>query len=290
IELIILQGKTMDILNKLEDFLFDWLGLSVPGIVGFSLTLFPFLLIDPQKIIDSKSYASELIFINNSFEIFIKLSIYSKTTLAIFFMIFSYILGNIIKVTSGLSYSIISDILDERLLKAGNRIINFLKTCNFIRKILNFINNIFPIKVITKEIVNIFRFKSPKYSLSNKYLDFMKKKIQVDKSEELDWYDVYKYCLYEANYKKIRSFSGIFLAKYNFFKCLAFLCLLSSIYYYYFFQLYGKFVYDVVNVNYLFIFLFITFYSLHTKYKKYYTLCGNEAIIASFMFHNQNEK
>lgn len=280
----------MDVLIKLEDFLFDWLGLSVPGVVAISLILFPFFLIDPQKISNSQDYTSGLLFFKNSYGIFVKLSFYSKTTLAIFFMISTYILGNLIKVISGLCYSILSDIFDERLFKFGNLILTYLKTKNFITITINFLDKFFPIKTIIMEFINVFRFKSKKYTLSTEYFEFMKKKIQVENSENLDWYDVYKYCLYEANFKKIRSFSGIFLAKYNFFKCLAFLCLISAVYYYYFFMHFGGLVYDVVNLNYLFIFIFITFYSLHTKYKKYYTLCGNEAIIASFMFHNQSEK
>ena len=159
--------------------------------------------------------------------------------------------------------------------------------------ILNFIGGLYSFGYY---IVNsIFSFKSPDYYKDNEKLipDIVKKinkKLNTNYPET--WYSLYKISNVIMEQEKIKSLSFRFLAKYNFYRSLALIFLLNFIYIIYFFKEYNDIISTSGNNIYdtLLIINSLLWFTFHEKYKRYWTLCGNEALISLFYFISKSEK
>lgn len=247
-------------MEKLEYFLYDILGLCVPGFVVLISIEFKLGII---KIIDDiltvvPQDCFELLFF-------------------IFLIITCYILGSVLKVLSDIFYKIMQRIFDENINKFTNRKLSGFKTC--LKNIIG--------KDIYEIVAGIFIFKTQDSgSEFEPYYNAIKENEEIKKNTQLDGkeqnkfnYDLYKLAQIVMMNNSIKTHSNLFLAKYYLYKLLAswaFLYILMVIIYY------NSFIHPILII----IVLFLCFLTLHKKYKLYKKLNGNELIIALYYFLN----
>lgn len=238
---------------------YDILGLFIPG--GLFLMIFGHIFE-----LDIFNY---LININTAdkFKLIFKLSQLSISL---------YLIGNILKIISQIFYDLFSSIFDEMIMKWISLLYNYIFSSK--KK--------FPILVFLKNFSkNIFYFKANKYFSVNEFMiNEIVENINKKKNIKLknNWDSIYKIGkMYEEN-KPIKSLSSVFLAKYTLYRSLSFIFFIN-------------FLLVLLKDNYLietiyqkipnFLFIIISFFSwlaFHIKYKRYYTYCGNETLVALY--------
>jgi hypothetical protein len=119
----------------------------------------------------------------------------------------------------------------------------------------------------------------------NKCVDRINQRLNT--SFQKEWsYSLFKFstALFEQEAK--RSLTVFFLAKYNLYRSLSFIFFTSFFYLILFFNVMEKFLtptqYNLRGpILWGLVFLWFTF---HVKYKRYWTLCGNEALVSLFHY------
>ena len=284
----------MQAFEKIEEFLFDFLGLIIPGVLlGILMFLFPLISSDFTKII--KDFQLENRFF---FEMLIKVKtanyrLISNKEFIIVFCFISYILGHSIKVLSKYKYNIGKWFFDDGLLLLISKIFSKvleLKLPKFISiwvircKLLNW----FIIKTPLKKLfLEVFTFKADSYdrgnsSIKTEVLEMLNRNYKVNFPKE--WYSIYQISRIITMQENLKNLSQKFLAKYTFYKSLSLIFLFNQMYmaiYHYYFKNYftkiGHSIYGcllVVNI--------ILWFTFHSKYKRYWTLCGNELLMSLF--------
>lgn len=294
-----------DSFSKIENFLFDILGLVLPGIIFLAILILPILLIDiskiPLLIIDGSFILSELSTISKTFKLYCTANLSLVIT---FLIITSYLIGHFIKVFAIIKYEIFTAVFDKSLNKLTKWLFEKLKLSLYIFYLKYFQTNIYttsgykwtkdmfyPFKNI---IIKIFVFKPADYfkendSLRTNCVNIIN--IRVGTTFPDKWYSVYKLSNVIINQENIKSLAGSFLAKYNLYRSLAFIFIFATIYYFLFFTVSANYIaQDLKKIGSLIlltsIFLWFTF---HYKYKRYWTLCGNETLVSLFYFLNKNK-
>lgn len=272
-----------EILEKIEDFLFDFLGLTIPGILFNFFLLFPIYLIEQSKI-SSQREAYFLIYLNELAErISFAINKYSDTALLVVFILFSYIIGHTIKVFSKLQYDFFESIFDNFLIGPLFGKISSWKITERLKKIavLNFLGKLFE---------KLFYFEPKKYNENIKNYVFKKIK-DKDSNFSDDWHEVYKYSRILIAQENIKSLSYNFLSKYNFYRSLSFLFLINLVYELYIFHDYSLLFYEgLINTKPLIISAnLILWFTFHEKYKRYWKLCGEEAVMDAYYYLLKNK-
>jgi hypothetical protein len=293
-----------DFLDKLQDFLFDILGLILPGFVFICCLFVPIYLFDFSKIqVPNQNQSSILtlyIWLSKQKVFIISDSI--KSPLLIF--LFSYIMGHLVKVFSIIQYDIFTSVFDKFLNKIFILLYNLLGRVlrGIVRRIdrnNNLLNSIFyksllsffsPIKDIARK---IFTFKSPDYFKDNETLrtesvNLLNQKLSTTFPSV--WYSLYKFSTVLAIQENIKSLAGNFLAKYNLYRSLSFTFLFSAILFYCFFTaLKENHFYGIAYLEkYVLILTTLLWFSFHVKYKRYWTLCGNETLVSLYYYLNKS--
>lgn len=168
----------------------------------------------------------------------------------------------------------------------------FKQTTHFYTGIINIIIGVF--EFMAGFASDIFKFKPLDYEPDN---ENMCKEVsnQIHSKYEFlppDWYSIYKLSAVIIREENIKSLSPTYLAKYNFYRSLAFLFLLNTIYIYilynkasYFISPLGwQLVYPICFTNMVF---WLTF---HEKYKRYWKLCGNDSLVSLFYFFDRSKE
>lgn len=208
----------------------------------------------------------------------------------IIFILISYIMGHLIKIFSKKLYQLSEKIFDEYFY------ILFKNT--FDKNLLNFIKyesnekyniNIFIIfskllYFIITLLKDIFLFCAKNYDdkfnhMHTECIQILQKKYHISKKHNIDdWYVFYKLAQYIENENNIKTKAREFLAKYNFYRSCSCIFLVHLI----FLLLHYKIGFSTnpkYNDTYLIIILDILFwFTFHTKYKRYWTMCSNETI------------
>jgi hypothetical protein len=304
------------LLEKLDEFLFDILGLLAPGLI--SLLLF----LSPQLFIYS---------VNNSTEplskYLIKLANYlSEHTVlwASFLLLICYILGHTIKVFSKYPYKLFSIVIDEGILKIIcllryklevkvkemddsklnlrlNSLLfiidpNYRKKCYFVGLIneksfygilLEFI--VSTIDFILQIFSDVFVFETKKYMIVNQdieknVLQKIRAKYNFDYPDK--WLSIYRLSNIILDQKNITTLSARYLAKYNFYRSLSFIFMLNFGYIYYIYKLYNLDSY--ISIYLIMIINFILWLTFHEKFKRYWMLSGNETLLNIFYYLHEN--
>lgn len=247
-------------MEKVEYFLYDILGLCIPGFVVI-LTL-----------------DFRIDFISTIIELLVDIP---KCCFAFLFgailLITCYIVGSLLKIISKYLYKIMQRIFDECI----NKFINSLKSFTYIKKELKLLLGDDLYELVAK----IFVFKVQKLGAEFKeYYNKIKEKIDIktgpkridDNQNDFD-YDIYKLAQIIAMNNSIKTHSNLFLAKYHLYKllaCWSFLYIFIVIIYNY------NFSHPIL----LILGLIITFIAFNEKYKLYKELNGNELIMALYFF------
>ncbi|OVE68227.1 hypothetical protein CCS79_09940 [Clostridium diolis] len=299
-------------MDKIEDFLFDLLGLVAPGLIAIIFICFPIIVLDLNKInLDIYKNERSLLYISIEYIIRNLKFEYLTSMYAIFIvLLISYVLGHIVKVFSKYQYQLCSEIFDKGFNKFFENIIyNFKKIEKMPFKLLNpnFIKelrkreewyiNLFSIIIgvivfISKLLKDVFYFSAPSYYSDNeKIKENVIKKINLKYKINFPetWYSIYKISNIIMQQEKLKTLSSRFLAKYNFYRSMAFLFFMNLIYVLFFFTKYsdtisqlGHSLYGIIVVS--DILFWITF---HEKFKRYWTICGNESLMSLFYFLNK---
>jgi hypothetical protein len=101
------------------------------------------------------------------------------------------------------------------------------------------------------------------------------------------WYSIYKYSVILHHQSKLKSLTENYLSKYNLYRSLSLIFGLAIPYYILLIS-----IIDVESIGidasspvrmYIFIVLGIFWYTFHVKFKRYWILCGNEALMSLFV-------
>jgi hypothetical protein len=294
-----------EFLSKIENFLFDILGLVLPGIIFLLLFISPISFLSyskiPEKVISGSFILSTLI---TSFNI---LKTYWNENLNItlfILLVISYILGHTIKVFSIIVYDFLVALFDKTfnliVVYLFNRVIFILNSVSKFLTNRDFDKTSFykRIRVLVAPIGNtiskIFTFTSPSYfeaneSMKTNCVTLLNQRLNTNYPDV--WHSVYKLSKVIQQQEEIKTLSDNFLAKYNLYRSLSFVFILTTAYYFYFFR---------VSINYLSpelakiipLILYasiILWFTFHYKYKRYWTLCGNETLVSLFYFLNKKQ-
>lgn len=205
------------------------------------------------------------------------------------FVIAAYLLGHVIKVFSKVQYDLLEGFLDKGLWRLGAWLLTKMPSWPSEAK---WLKHAAPFKVVREFLQEVFSFQRMNYRPE---MEPMYQRVKTLISEKLDheftadWHGFYKFADAIAQQEGLPSKTYTFLAKYNFYRSLAFLFLLNFFYIWWVNSNYGTalpthFVRVAIVANFLF------WFSFHEKYKRYWQLCGNESIAMAYYFLSKPQK
>lgn len=294
-----------DFFIKIENFLFDILGLVLPGFIFLLLLLLPLVCLDfnsiDKQLTNSSYLLSSFLAVENL--LLFKKSI-SDSQLVILIGIVSYLLGHVVKVFSIIMYDFLVVVFD----KSFNKLIIWLWDILyspfdwFCKKI--FSKNLSETAVgkyvttllspVKNTLRKIFEFKSDEYfkdndSIRTSCIEAINQKLNTNYPDK--WYSLYKLSSIINSQENIKSLASNFLAKYNLYRSLSFIFLFGTLYFYIFFiQTNNVISAEYVKISFeVSIFCLILWFTFHYKYKRYWTLCGNETLISLYCYLNKKK-
>lgn len=282
-----------DFLSKLENFLFDILGLVLPGAIFLMILLSPVLFLDMGKITERIADNSVLLSALTTVSGFLKnyCIIYPRTALMIA-IVSAYLVGHTVKVLSIIKYDILPAIFDKFINRGVNFAYTKVKKLFFRRGVPGWLKSLFsPFKKI---ILDIFTFEP--VSFMERDVAFREDavgKLNARLAMQLpeNQRTVAKLSAVITNQEGIRSLGTFFLAKYNLYRSLALIFLFTTIYYLFFFRA-ASGVISVRSHTFSGIILAapaILWFTFHSKYKRYWMLYGDERIMTLFYFLNKKK-
>jgi hypothetical protein len=312
------------VIEKIEQFLFDILGLVVPGVVLLCLLcVLPAFVVDTAKFSYSFNITGNFIGTNLVTWVLREAKILDIVTwqVSVFFLFIAYLIGHTVKVFAKYQYDFCSKICDETivsLIKFVTKLINiklgqskywFLRALNRIRRkrikksnlnykkriyiasvsyIINWLNYI--LGLFTDMVI----FKPADYSPDNRQLYMKIKKTLKDNYgySAFNWYSLYKMSNVILNQEKISTLYQSYLAKYNLYRSLAFIFLSNIFYIIWFYNMFPSIINKFGNnlYSWLIIINFIAWWTFHVKYKRYWLLCGNETLLSVYYFLKKEGK
>ena len=299
-------------MEKIEEFLFDILGLLVPGVVFLLLAiLLPVSVLDYSQV-DFSAFLSEkvlaLLYVEKIFDKLALNTMLSSWIIMAIVIAISYIFGHTIKVFSKYQYDFCKKFFDEGI----NRVIKYLfvkvdeATSDADCCLVKIFNSQYRkmkkqeqkaysgLLVVIFGVVDLF-IKMSQVVFSFSALDNYEEKMTEEAKNEIkkrfgieakSWYTVYKIANVVIAQENLKSLSFKFLAKYNFYRSLAFIFLINGIYIIGIYKVDNSLInplghiifYPMLMINY------ILWFTFHDKYKRYWTLCGNESVVTLFYF------
>lgn len=282
--------------EKIETFLFDLMGLLLPGIVFLVGIFFTSLLLFSSGTFEKiEMLSKDIPFFITLLNIFNKLN-NQISLLILLFLLHAYLTGHVIKVFSKIYYSIFGLIFDKGInkmivtLKNKGNIDTAYLTSKFPSSFETFLND--ALKIISNLSKETFVYIPKDYEPANeKFLDesmvIINRKFETDFPKE--WYSFYKLAKIIISHEDLKSMNDTFLAKYNLYRSLSFITFLQIITIVIFNissvglnSLSGPISLTLILINIIF------WYTFHEKYKRYYRLCGNEILVAVY-YHFKKE-
>lgn len=287
-----------DFLSKLENLLFDILGLVLPGAIFLLILLSPILFLDikrlPAGVPSGSALISALVIIYGILKDY--WSAYPKSALTIA-AILSYLTGHTVKVVSRMLYEIGGVIFDRTLnrwLRSGYRALRdlifpakarskrlYLGLQSFAGLLRSFFHQLF-------DFIPKNHFSGDK-ALSENNFSILRSKTEVDFPG--DDYALHKMSGVISNQESLRTLGTFFLAKYNLYRSLSLIFLFTTIYYIYFFRIASAYISENSRAVSSLIFAIppILWFTFHVKFKRYWTLYGQERILSLFYFLNKDK-
>ncbi|TGE23914.1 hypothetical protein E5K00_01480 [Hymenobacter aquaticus] len=294
-----------DFLAKFENFIFDILGLALPGLILLVFIVFPAYLFDFDSIycpeIKSSGFISSLYYLSILFKDEIK---FDNMNHIVLFILACYMIGHVVKVLSIILYELMVALFDKGINIVFNNIYYrvryefymdwwFVTGRNFRTTIFYIIIKNF-IRFIKNTIKKIFSFKGEKYDLNNEIMN--KKSIEIinrklNMSFPRNWYSTYKLSVIISNQENLKSLAGNYLSKYNLYRSLSFINLVIFVYACLFFSYFSPYLdKGILNIkNYIYTIILVLWFVFNYKYKRYWTLCGNESLVSLFYFLNKEK-
>ena len=286
------------LIDKVNDALFEILGLMLPSLTLCVVLMEPVLYLKPfwGQSISPNDFLQTLTNIN-------------QFGLTIFIIVIFYVVGNVIKVVSKLYYDLGKAIFDNTLFLIIAYIFNVIKRgiqyihAKWGRKTTSNQNmkeksvkkfKDFPfvtiVNVIYTWIKKILSFSITNYDIGfeNLYIDMAMNKLKIfDKEQDKrdKWYLFYKEATTIIKQNKIDTLYYKHLAKYNSFRSLesVFFCAILYNIFFQYMNINRQIYFIVLGIN------IVCLISFHEKYKRYWRLCGNE-VISGLNYYYKNVK
>ena len=283
-----------DFLSKLENFLFDILGLILPGAIFLMILLSPVLFVDMTKMTEPVADKSALLAALMIVSGFLKnyCIAYPRTALIIA-VISAYLMGHSVKVFSRIKYEFLKALFDKNIDPWAKKQLVGLKTRLFKKKppprwLREFAS---PSKKLLKD---IFQF-DPTFinerdvPLRQKCVALINEKLSMHLPDSQD--GVAKMSSIITNQEGIRSLGTFYLAKYNLYRSLALIFLFTTLYYIYFFITAASVITEKSHriSGIILVASAILWFTFHSKFKRYWTQYGDERIMTLFYFLNKKK-
>ncbi len=294
-------------LEKFEDFMFDIIGLFLPGLV------FTIVLLLPLTIFDFSNGINKLV-VSNPAGAFLEKYTDSHLILIWVFILVCYLLGHVIKVFSKYPYKIGQILFDDGLNKLLRTLLTaFENSLRSMKKNENFclllylidekyrkelsgnskkhpiLDYIVTLVKFTKSIFSdILEFKVESYYKDNepikkKVIEKLNKRYTIEFPDK--WYSIYKISNVIVTQQGLKTLTFKFLAKYNFYRSLSFIFIFNHFYLIYMFYTYKKSLIVTINTFHLILIINAIFWlTFHDKFKRYWVLCGNETLMSLFNY------
>lgn len=267
------------IIARINEFLFDFLGLFLPGFLAVFLLGMPFLCLQWEAMDDGHPAA---ILLKNGRSLMALAGEHYGLFIAALVLL-AYIAGHGIKVLSKVQYNLFEGLFNELLGTWGQRLLAKLpRLASFFRKLTKW--------PFTSEIIHILRgifsFRTQSYHPSMQYYwsrtnDLLREKIDPEFSGE--WHAFYKLSDAIVAQEQLKTRAYFYLAKYNFYRSLAFLFLANFLYLIWLGRSCGEWLPQGFAPT-AYVINFLLWFTFHEKYKRYWLLCGNEALLAAYYF------
>jgi hypothetical protein len=262
-------------MQKVNDFLFDLVSLFVPGVIVLIAIVI--------NVYDVKSFVE-----NSETSIYYTFIIDNPIYVAVFVFIIAYILGSVLKVISKVFYKYALIVFDDGVFTFLEWVYKLLSGLEFLRRFFGWLYKNKLIELIVRilkitylQVKNMLTFKTVSYSSELEEVQ----QIVTDSLKEksgltiMNWQILFKY----SNISSIRNNSyGVtykFLSKYNFYRSLVIVMLFLLFLPY----RYGHFI----DESLYYIIVSLIALTSNVKYKYYWYLCGNEALME--LLHNNIE-
>jgi hypothetical protein len=285
-----------DFFSKLENFLFDILGLILPGAIFLLILMSPGLFVDmanvPSKIADTSVILSALKTISTILKNYWATYPRSVLTIAI---ILAYLMGHTVKVFSRIKYELLTAVFDKGLNKPIIKAYDWVRDRIFRRSssksylLLKDLSR--PFKTLLEY---IFTFNPPHHFqndaiLKQNCLDRLNTRLSIDYPD--DDRSITKISGVISNQENIKTLGPFFLAKYNLYRSLSLIFLFTTLYYIYFFKVAGTFIapasHEISDL--ILTAPAILWFTFHVKFKRYWTLYGDERLMSLFYFLNKRK-
>ena len=287
-----------DFLSKLENLLFDILGLVLPGAIFLLILMSPILFLDMGKVPDHIASGAAILSALKTIARILRdyWSGYPKSALIIA-TILAYLAGHLVKVFSRMLYELGGVVFDRNLNILVRRLYTRLRDRLFpaktrAKKSFEHLRSFF--WFVRSVLRSLFVFIPPNHLpgdkvLSEKNLELLRAKTEVDFPG--DDYALGKIAGVISNQESLRTLGTFFLAKYNLYRSLSLIFLYTTIYYIYFFRVAAPYISASSQAVSSIIFWTPPFlwFTFHVKFKRYWALYGQERIMSLFYFLNKDK-
>jgi hypothetical protein len=284
-----------DFFSKLENFLFDILGLILPGAIFLLILMSPGLFVDmgnvPSGVTDTSMILSALKTITTILKTY--WTNYPRSVLTIA-TILAYLMGHTVKVFSRLKYEFLTAFFDQGLNRPVIRLYNTMKNRLFrsgAKTHGQWREWFKPFKTL---IEYIFTFSPPHHFKADEVikqncLDRLDTRLSISYPD--DDRSLTKISGVISNQENVKTLGPFFLAKYNLYRSLSLIFLFTTLYYIYFFKVAGTYLspasHEIAGI--ILTAPAILWFTFHVKFKRYWTLYGDERLMSLFYFLNKKK-
>lgn len=270
-------------LDRVSDFLFDVVGLIAPGIIIVIILALPFYGIREGMAPDQHQGLKMVIASIGKVQ-----TQWSGANTTIFPWVLlasiglgAYLAGHSAKVLSKLFYTVFGDLFDDGIFRAASWLSVKFPKLKLLSKLYSVPILRFPLRILR----NALTFDPPDHYKENTVLqEWIKKELTSKGIQPIswEWYNLYRHSVLVMQQKQIPNLSPHYLAKYNMYRSLSF------VFFAYFFFMWWFFSAEVLSdpvqqaKTLALGSIAILWYTFHDKFKYYWTLCGNEAIVGYF--------
>jgi hypothetical protein len=287
--------------DKIENYLFDILGLLVPGLV----LIISILVVSLALLNEKAENGLNKFFVSTDFPLVsiwktISASLVGSWLIIIVSVIMLYLCGHLVKTFSKVYYDFCSNLFDKGLFrwvynkKTVNKKQNQDPKLGLFHKIKIVFFDCLKgfLSFFYRGMKNVVTYNADNYEPANKSLvgktvDLINEHYNTDYPRE--WYSIYKFSKIVGSNEDLKSLSNVFLAKYNLYRSLSFISFVIIIYVLILHFKFDNYINASAGVMLPFILIssFLCWYTFHLAYKRYFRLCGNEALISLFYFLNE---
>lgn len=267
-------------MEKLSEFIFDIMGLLLPG-----LLLCIYLMTLPLCMIKYSEAEQDLPKVYNLLLQINELDIPPYVIIFVSIFIF-YLVGHAVKVFSKYFYDICPFILDHFLLIPIIKLKSYLNNKEINKECINYLRKL-ACKILGI-VLDLVTFNVESYAGSFEQMkELSRTKLHKEYNmsffkENNLWYPFYKSALKIASDKRVKTHANYFLAKYNFYRSVAFVFLIHILIVILLTNNANEGT-IIANYSYYIILFDLLFWAtFHTKYKRYWCACGTEAIIGLY--------